>query len=90
MPFILQHITDLLTPRSDKSLSVRVHPKNGPFVDGLSAEPVSSGELLLYSFSTLRALHDCMKLLDDVTVQRWALLNPTCSGRGAGPHATRR
>jgi Kinesin motor domain len=67
-PLMLQHITDLLTPRSEKSLSVRVHPKHGPFVDGLSAEPVSSGELMLLGFSMLKALPDIdlMKLLDDI------------------------
>lgn len=42
----LQHITDLLAPCAEKSLAVRVHPKHGPFVDGLSAEPVGSGALL--------------------------------------------
>jgi Kinesin motor domain len=57
-PLTLQHITDLLTPRSDKSLSVRVHPKNGPFVDGLSAEAVSSGELLLFDLSAFQAVPD--------------------------------
>ncbi len=40
----MQHITDLLEPGAGKSLSVRVHPKQGPFVEGLSAQPVSSGE----------------------------------------------
>lgn len=39
-----QHITDLLVPCAGRSLNVRVHPKLGPFVEGLSAQSISSGE----------------------------------------------
>lgn len=51
-----EHITDLLQPSTEESLQVRVHPRNGPFIERLSAEQVTTGDhpplpchLFLYS-----------------------------------------
>ena len=72
-PLMLQHITDLLTPRSEKSLSVRVHPKHGPFVDGLSAESVSSGARASARSKAHSPDIDSFVLLIEVIVRRWSV-----------------